>query len=346
MSTGLENIAFKQQKTLKYSNIIEKHRIPQLFAKQFFLKTPKFYVLEKMEINHKAGKNGVDILDLLFNSENGQFSGKIVIKWFSNDQDVERIRLLNKWLRNRFQGRPHISLPKILGFGKNYIIYNYIDGSTVSFSSKHSLKMVSLAGEILATFHSSKQRPIDSERYLLILRRVTDQLPLEKAKKHELYSAGLKLLRDLSGVLGGVYGYGDFHPGNIIISSNGQKGYLIDPEYIESESGADRFEDITNFFFFKALTEYSRTGSISFLDDYILTFLKSYNRLLKASGTSLEEIYGKRTIWKAFYFHLGLNSLINAFSKTKTDVISDLSIKTTIDFCIFVWTMAKLVDNN
>jgi hypothetical protein len=94
-----------------------------------------------------------------------------------------------------------------------------------------------------------------------------------------------------------------------MLSDDGESSYLIDPEFVEAEIGADRFEDISNFFVFDAYVEFLNKETLAETLENIKSFMDSYNQFLRHYDTSLEQIYSN-THWLAMIFHLGLVALM------------------------------------
>ena len=291
------------------SEFIESHKLGYKIARQKLGLTPKFLVLENIYSLTKLGKTGILLLKVKFNTDEGPFDGSLAIKEFSSPEEAEKLVQINEWLMNRIQNNPRVHIPQIFSAGSNFIVYEGIDGESFQESTIQNVIKLRLAGNALATFHSPYSSPVNFNRYYGLLLKMIQGLPISEDRKHKLQSFGLTFLYYYYKEYSGVYTYGDFHPGNIMISDDGETAYLIDPEFVETEISADRFEDIANFFVFDAYMEFLNKESLTETFEKINLFLDSYNSFLKHYDTSLEQIYAN-THWLALLFHLGLVSLL------------------------------------
>ena len=291
------------------SEFIESHKLGYKIARQKLGLTPKFLVLENIYSLTKLGKTGILLLKVKFNTDEGPFDGSLAIKEFSSPEEAEKLVQINDWLMNRIQNNPRVHIPQIFSAGSNFIVYEGIDGESFQESTIQNVIKLRLAGNALATFHSPYSSPVNFNRYYGLLLKMIQGLPISEDRKHKLQSFGLTFLYYYYKEYSGVYTYGDFHPGNIMISDDGETAYLIDPEFVETEISADRFEDIANFFVFDAYMEFLNKESLTETFEKINLFLDSYNSFLKHYDTSLEQIYAN-THWLALLFHLGLVSLL------------------------------------
>jgi hypothetical protein len=176
---------------------------------------------------------------------------------------------------------------------------------------------VKIAGEILATYHSAELHPINVKRYSMLLDKTINNLPLSMDRRKRLLELGYTLLANYDHSKGGVFAYGDFHPDNVIIAPGETHGYLIDPEFIETEKNADRYEDIANYFVFNAINEYKEQKTINNTIQLINAFVRSYNGYLEQQGLNLEQIYGKKVQTVELFFHLGLIAIIKGVFTSK-----------------------------
>ena len=291
------------------SEFIETHKLGYKIARQKLGLTPKFLVLENILSLSKLGKTGILLLKVKFNTDEGPFEGSLAIKEFSSPEEAQKLVQINDWLMRRIQNNPRVHIPQIFSAGGNFIVYEGIDGESFQESTLQPLIKLRLAGNALATFHTPYSSPVNFNRYYGLLLKMIQGLPISEDRKHKLQSFGLSFLYYYQKNYSGVNSYGDFHPGNIMLSDDGETAYLIDPEFVEGDIGADRFEDVSNFFVFDAYMEFLNKESLNTTFEQINLFLDSYNQFLRHYDTSLEQIYAN-THWLAMLFHLGLVSLL------------------------------------
>ena len=291
------------------SEFIETHKLGYKIARKKLGLTPKFLVLENILSITKLGKTGILLLKVKFNTDEGPFDGSLAIKEFSSPQEAQKLVQINEWLMKRIQNNPRVHIPQIFSAGGNFIVYEGIEGESFQESKLQNIIKLRLAGNALATYHTPYANPVNTDRYNVLLLKMVQGLPISEDRKHKLQSFGISLLYYYYKNYSGVNSYGDFHPGNIMLSDDGETAYLIDPEFVEPNIGADRFEDIANFFVFDAYLEFLNKESLNETFEKIKIFLDSYNQFLKHYDNSLEQIYAN-THWLAMLFHLGLVSLL------------------------------------
>ena len=332
------------------SEFIETHKLGYKIARQKLGLTPKFLVLENILSLSKLGKTGILLLKVKFNTDEGPFDGSLAIKEFSDPQEAHKLVQINDWLMKRIQNNPRVHIPQIFSAGGNFIVYEGIDGESFQESPLQSIIKLKLAGNALATFHTPYSNPVNINRYSGLLHKMVRGLPIAPDRQHKLLSFGQSLLYYYQKNYSGVNSYGDFHPGNIMLSDDGETAYLIDPEFVEAEIGADRFEDISNFFIFDAYIEFLNKESLSTTFEQINLFIESYNQFLRHYDSSLEQIYAN-THWLALLFHLGLVALLKGAVVVQSmknmdsfDIIDPEShgveeIIQSYRLCRFIWNM-------
>ncbi len=333
------------------SEFIESHKLGYKIARQKLGLTPKFLVLENIISLTKLGKTGILLLKVKFNTDEGPFEGSLAIKEFTDPQEAQKLVQINDWLMKRIQNNPRVHIPQIFSAGGNFIVYEGIDGESFQESTLQNIVKLRLAGNAIATFHTPYTNPVNFNRYYGLLLKMIQGLPISEDRKHKLQSFGLSFLYYYQKRYSGVNSYGDFHPGNIMISDDGETAYLIDPEFVEAETGADRFEDIANFFIFDAYMEFLNKETLSDTFEKIKIFMDSYNAFLKHYDSSFERIYAN-THWLGLLFHLGLVSLLKGAVVVQSmkamdsfDIIDPEShsveeIIQSYRLCRYIWDMA------
>lgn len=339
-STIAQRLRMKNRMQELMQDFIESHKLGHKLARKQLGETPQFLVIEKLKNIYKVGRTGIQLLDIQFNSEKGGFHGSIAIKEFESTAEAQRLINLNKWLLQRVFTNSSIKVPDIFSAGGRFVIYEGIEGETFEKSRINLNTKLNLAGQALSTFHSTSLAPIDKQRYPTLLQKMVDILPIDSLRKERLKNLGFSLFQNYIKENSGIYGYGDFHPGNLMIGPEGQFAYLIDPEFIESTIASDRFEDIANFFIFDATNEFLQHENFNETISQITIFLQAYDSFILNQGINIDVIY-KHTQWIALYFHLGLTALIKGAVATKFATNTDSETETSMEEIINSYRMAK-----
>lgn len=303
-------ISFVNEQIL-IQNILIKHDIGRLIAKNVLGSTPRNTVIEHIKITPIPDQTDTLLLEVYFNSDFGSFKSLLSYKEFSGLNDVHQYLLLINWLKSRFVNNPKVRIPEIFAYDDQYVISEGVRRISFNNSPLSILNKATIAGEILASFHGTERYSASSTKYSSLLTKTISSLSISSVRKEKLLSLGHTLLHNLNFINSGVYGFVDFNTDNIMIDTS-RKGYFILPELFQFVKNVDRFEDISNFFVSTALEEYSKFFHIKDTLLAFRTFLRSYNGYLRLFGFSLEGFYYSENIYSAFYFHLGLHALIKA----------------------------------
>ncbi|OLS26111.1 MAG: hypothetical protein HeimC3_10840 [Candidatus Heimdallarchaeota archaeon LC_3] len=346
MSPGLEEIILERKKAFYIQNLIENHKIGRILAEKSLGIIPNFFVINNIKKSYFDGRNGILLLEIEYNSELGAFQNLIAYKEFPSNEDAQYNISLHNWVKKRIKINPRVHVPDIYASDKNYIIFEGIKGQTFNIFNMNPIKQARMAGEVLATYHSAETHPADILRYSKLLDEAVNNLPISSDRKERLLSLGYTLLINYDNSKSGIYAYGDFHPENVIISSEGNQGYLIDPEFIEMNKEADRYEDIANFFVFSAINEFKEKDNIDKTIKSLEAFLGGYNSYLENSGQNLKNIYGTDQQLVELFFHLGLIALIKGVFTSKTLItvkrdISEAELNEILSIYKFVSTLWK-----
>lgn len=303
------NIRLRARMLEAMSDFIEQNRLGFKIARQKLGKTPQSIVVEKIGAMNKLGRTGIVLLRVNFNSNEGRFDGLLAIKEFASNEEANRLVKINDWLMKRIENNPRVEIPQIFSAGGKSIVYEGIEGLSYEESKQNPIIKLRMAGNAIATFHTAFTSPVSEFRYYGLLQKMVQDLPISEDRKQKLLSFGHSYLIYYNTQHSGVISYGDFHPGNIMLSPDGEISYLIDPEFVENEIGADRFEDISNFLVFDAYMEFLNKETLTGTFEQLRLFLDAYDTYLQHYDTNLNTIY-QGTQWLAMIFHLGLVSLI------------------------------------
>ncbi|MHA1984624.1 MAG: hypothetical protein ACW967_09740 [Candidatus Hodarchaeales archaeon] len=340
MSILVNKVISSTHEQILIQNILLKHNFGYLIAENILGTTPRLIAIEHLKIIPISGSPNKVLLEVYFKSDLGSFRSLLTFEEFSSVDAVNQHLLHNNWLKFRFKNNSKVKIPAILAYDEHYIISDAVQRVPFENSPLSFLNKAEIAGEILATFHSSEQHSADFTKYSNLLSKTISSLSLSKIRKEKLFSLGLTLLYDLNLLNSGVYGFGDFNTDHILIDDS-KKGYLIDPEFVQFTKNVDRFEDISNFFVSTALDEFKKYYHIKNTFLALRTFFRSYNGYLRLFGTSLENIYDSENIYIAFYFHLGLNALIKSLfisesNSSQSGISNNKSNDPLMEICKFV----------
>lgn len=308
MSRRTRNIRQKQIIQHLVQNLIEKHNLGNILADKALGKT-KYLVLEKLDYIGLLGRTATHLIDIKYNSENGVFTERLALIQFATTDEVKSFVEVTNWIKFRVGDNHKVMVPNFDIIDDINVLYR-IDGLNFDMSPvEHQVKL-KLSGEALAAFHANTINKINDFRYLTLLNTKIGSLLLGKSSKDKLMSFGFTFFAYYFKLKSGIYSYGDFNPGNIIISRNGAYTTLIPPGRLESSSENDRFEDIANFFVFDTIHEYLETKSLNQTIINIRVFLDSYKSALKSKSNILMEDLYNNTQWISLFFHLGLSVLV------------------------------------
>lgn len=298
----------------------------ELQLKKFGQKS-RFVVLNDINSIHKVGSKGLQLVTAVFNSELGSLTLTIAIKSFATQEEALQNKILTNNLADKLKDTGLLT-PRVIFDHGTMLIYEGIQGETFYDSTINQDMKLRLSGEALSKFHSSELRPIDKTRYVFILKTVFQDLIIPTERKKDFIDLASKKFARVLGYSSGTASFGDFHPGNILFSTekdgNGNKviqTWLIDPEYTEEEQSADRMEDIGTFFLHSAIEHFDKEGNLQTFFMEIQPFIEGYERHLSAFSLSLTEIYRKYEL--ALAFHLGLNVLLESLFLQKRANMDD-----------------------
>ncbi|MHA2245681.1 MAG: hypothetical protein ACXADY_12015 [Candidatus Hodarchaeales archaeon] len=297
----------------------------ELQLKKFGQKS-RFVVLNDINSIHKIGSKGLQLVTAVFNSELGSLTLTIAIKSFVSTEETLQNKILTNKLADKLKDTGVLT-PRVIFDHGTMLIYEGIQGETFFDSTINEDIKLRLSGEALSKFHSSELRPVDKTRYLFILKTVFKDLIIPAERKKDFIDLASKNLALVLRYSSGTASFGDFHPGNILFSTEIENGnkviqtWLIDPEYTEEEKSSDRMEDIGTFFLHSAIDHFDKEGNLQTFRMEIQPFIEGYERYLSAYSLSLTEIYKEYEL--ALSFHLGLNVLLESLFMQKRANMDD-----------------------
>ena len=284
---------------------------------------PQFITFDTLESVKKAGKSGLTLVTARLRTENGPFSVKLAIKSFKSSSIAEQNRVYTEILLRRLEGTdiltPNVILPDfaiIDAQSSRTLVYEGIDGVELLDSDLSSEEQMRLAGYALGSYHGSRAYPIDLERYRIMITTAVQSIPIQASRRKIIHEEGTRIATDVLGrTAGGCEAFGDFHAGNILVKKYEDEvyTYLIDPEFIEPDSGACRLQDVATFFIRPALEEFRTNKALTMMWKNVDSFFSGYDQALMKFGVNLSLIYGTQGVPKEiFSFQLGLASILEA----------------------------------
>jgi hypothetical protein len=340
MILGATTAASKIWKKQHYQRLLSKlldnlrNNIDEITQKRFG-QPARFVSLTNIKTVKKIGVKGLQLVTASFHTELGNIALSIAIKEFDNTEEATRNTDLTKLCIQRLKstsfaekGKINVSIPTVLFQRGKLLVYEGIQGQSFLESKLDYQSKLQLTGSALAKYHSAELKSANPKRYLLLLKKVLQQLPVPKERKVKYFNSAANMLENSVPLINsGTAGFGEFRQSNIIFSEEkDQKGekfiltWLIDPEYVEMEKNADRMEDIATFFLRQAVKYYSNKGNLEEIRNDLQNFFEGYNSYLNIHGVSMNKIYGNSRE-ESFAFHLGLNALLEALFIFKRDKI-------------------------
>ncbi|MFW9996175.1 MAG: hypothetical protein ACFFD4_29305 [Candidatus Odinarchaeota archaeon] len=325
-------------------------------ARKKFGETPRFLTLNRIETVEKIGSKGLQLVTAQFQTELGGLTLSIAIKEFNQKEEAKKNRELTKLIAQRLYPSNNaeielinVSTPRVLLRYDATLIYEGILGETFRDCELDHFEKLELTGKALAKYHSSEIKPADSDRYIFLVTKVLEQLPVPVERKNKYLSRAVELVKDsVSLINSGTAVFGDFHRENVMFSidkeakgKNYVQTWLIDPEYAEAEKNADRMEDIATFFLHQAIDSYQkekkgdiqRDESLEKLKTDLEHLFKGYDSFLAMHHTSLQQLYSNK-LDTTFAFHLGLSALMEALFAVKRGSVSNQETVERISMCL------------
>ncbi len=256
--------------------------------------------INDLEYYKAGGRFGeVYVVDVFYSSEYGQHKSKLAIKFIEDALDV-LIEIRNSsFLEKKFSTRSIVKIPRYIYVNlkpPTFIAYEGITG--INYEDAHTVVDKSFwAGYVLSIIHEGKPRPVITDIYEELYRRLVLSIYGGDEKEQEIMEKSKNLIEMVSSSHGGSDAFGDFHQSNLMIRATTQGEVvsiaLIDPTFW-MQGSFDRFEDMGTFFGRQILLEYRQTQSILRSLDDIQRFIQGYDvHLREVNGSPLKELYPK-----------------------------------------------------
>ncbi|MHA2297621.1 MAG: phosphotransferase [Candidatus Hodarchaeales archaeon] len=304
-----------QQIELTLINLVKKNRdlrdeVQNKLIEKLGWKPSNFYPEDFKSVS-KHGRTGLHLVTTIFNVDGQSVTLSFALKKFKSPDEAQRNYKAQQELVTKIYGTEVLS-PRVLCQEDDLLVYEGIEGDNYYQSNLNLDRKLFLAGKALAAFHGPRIAKIDQERYQIVLEATLKMLPVPDERREKLRSHGWILINEILNGFTGATGYGDYHEGNVMFDEAGEKVYLIDPEFKESEIAACRFEDIGTFFLSQGLRLVQTIKKLP-LEGVFDKFLAGYESYLSQFGNGMNQmIGGKNRIYAAFFFHLGISSLLEA----------------------------------
>ena len=247
-----------------------------------------------------SGRFGeVYIIDVFYSSEYGNHKSKLAIKFIEDIGEVITEIKNTALLEKKFSTRSIVKIPRYIYVNLKKPTYIAYEGMTgINYEDAHAVSDKSFwAGYILSIIHEGKPRPVITDIYEELYRRLILSIFGGAEEEQEIMEKSKSLLEMVKVSQGGSDSFGDYHQSNLMIrvAPEGQvvSIALIDPTFW-MQGSFDRFEDIGTFFGRQAFIEFRTTKLLSSTIGDIQQFVQGYNVHLKeVNAVSLEEMYPK-----------------------------------------------------
>ena len=206
--------------------------------------------INDLEYYKAGGRFGeVYVVDVFYSSEYGQHKSKLAIKFIEDALDV-LIEIRNSsFLEKKFSTRSIVKIPRYIYVNlkpPTFIAYEGITG--INYEDAHTVVDKSFwAGYVLSIIHEGKPRPVITDIYEELYRRLVLSIYGGDEKEQEIMEKSKNLIEMVSSSHGGSDAFGDFHQSNLMIRATTQGEVvsiaLIDPTFW-MQGSFDRFEDM------------------------------------------------------------------------------------------------------
>ena len=250
---------------------------------------------------HKAGGRFGDVyvIDVFYSSEFGNHRTKLALKFMESPTEVVTEINNSSFLEKKFSTRSVVKVPRYIYVNlksPTFIAYEGVTG--INYEDAHDVRDKSFwGGYVLSIIHEGKPRPVMTDIYEELYRRLVLAVFGGHANEHEIMDKSRVLLDMIAASQGGSDAFGDYHQSNLMIRTSPQNEVvsiaLIDPTFW-MQGAFDRFEDIGTFFGRQAFLEYRGSQSIPITIDEMKQFVQGYNvHLREVNSQPLEVLYPK-----------------------------------------------------
>ena len=250
---------------------------------------------------HKAGGRFGDVyvIDVFYSSEFGNHRTKLALKFMESPTEVVTEIKNSSFLEKKFSTRSVVKVPRYIYVNlksPTFIAYEGVTG--INYEDAHDVRDKSFwGGYVLSIIHEGKPRPVMTDIYEELYRRLVLAVFGGHANEHEIMDKSRVLLDMIAASQGGSDAFGDYHQSNLMIRTSPQNEVvsiaLIDPTFW-MQGAFDRFEDIGTFFGRQAFLEYRGSQSIPITIDEMKQFVQGYNvHLREVNSQPLEVLYPK-----------------------------------------------------
>ena len=275
---------------------------------------PKTIKVQSLDPTGRAGRNRkLHLIDVVFSSDLGFHRARLFIKVFESVDKVlseaNGALQLQEWL----VGLTDIKTPRLLYYSKDYQILVYeglfaedLENSDLALEEKYFI-----SGLALSRIHGSNLKEVDIQRYYLLVDQLINQLLAIQVPERTIIPFRDSIVEEIEKKLyysyAGSRSFGDYHPGNIMVSKNAIRQrntgrpsdfmeiHLIDPEFVERDDRIDRMEDVGNYFAKIALEDYVQTGGLAKTLSFVKLFFAGYNTVFDNKNITLEGLYPSGT---------------------------------------------------
>ena len=248
-------------------------------------------------IEKGTSKSKVHFVTYYLNTDIGKQSVNLVVKFSADDvrynKEIKNYGLIAS-VPERFPG---IYIPKIIYKSpqNKCIIYEGVSGKSFRETQLEKNFKHQFAGQTLSAIHGTDTNKFVTEPYKKLILYLLSTIG-DSSLEEEIVDLMLPYFLSLERSLGATMIHGDFHQGNLILSSEVTtaspeiieefppkiKVYIIDPEFIMP--GRDRTEDIGTFFAKPAIKEFNKYKTLVETRKNAEAFIEGYNFALHKMG--------------------------------------------------------------
>ncbi|MHA2294929.1 MAG: hypothetical protein ACXAEU_10430 [Candidatus Hodarchaeales archaeon] len=312
MSDNLEALQKKQQVRLNLEKILpELESLFQGISNRIY--GNPFSHLSLIVVNkvQTIGSRGFNLISATFKCEHGPFKINLCLKELSgNSEALQYADSLDKLWTKLVESRSQtIRVPRVIKIIDNFLVFEGITAKNYMESQLDERSKLVFAGELLSAFHGDLWTKVKLN-YTMLVHSLIRKIPVTKDRKNKLIGMSEKPLNEIKNSWGGTLGFGNFGKSHLLFSSQGTIGYLVDPLY-EQQLVVCRLEDVAAFFRNEAIAEWRETENLTTTTTNWQAFKQGYDKQLQKFGISLEDTYYNNHD-SIYYFHLGMNALLEA----------------------------------
>ncbi|MHA1401044.1 MAG: hypothetical protein ACTSQE_11915 [Candidatus Heimdallarchaeaceae archaeon] len=256
--------------------------------------------IDSVQYNKRAGRFGeVFVIDVFYSSKFGNHKSKVAIKFIEDPSDAMLEIKNTVYLEKKFSARSVVRIPRFIfvNLSNNpFIAYEGISG--INYEEAVTIREKSFwAGYVLSIIHGGQTRPVMTDVYEEIFRRLVMMIYGGEEAEQEIMEKSKNMINMVATSQGGCDAFGDYHQSNLMLRTTANNEIvsiaLIDPTFWMKGS-YDRWEDVGTFFGRQSIIEYRSNRNLADTIEDVKQFIRGYNvHLREINVPSLSDIYPK-----------------------------------------------------